>query len=314
MPREYQLTIADRASGANTLVVMPTGLGKTMIAMLVSKLRLKRHPKGKVVVLAPTKPLALQHHDAFVQALKLDGAEAAVISGEVDPGEREVLWRRSRFVFATPETVLNDLRAGRIDLYDTVLLVFDEAHRSVKDYPYPRIASVYRTQGSAQLILGLTASPGGSREQVERITKSLYIKQVEARSEEDEDVRQYVERTKVEEIRLPVPREYSGLLNALEAMYEERVTRLTEGGFLRSAQVTKKTHPLLRSDLIDVSSRKPMTGERLEIRLALLRDSSTPVSESLRHRQVSSCSSCTPCRRAPASSSSAPPRPLCTRS
>lgn len=245
VPREYQLTIADRASGANTLVVMPTGLGKTMIAMLVSKLRLKRHPKGKVVVLAPTKPLALQHHDAFVQALKLDGAEAAVISGEVDPGEREVLWRRSRFVFATPETVLNDLRAGRIDLYDTVLLVFDEAHRSVKDYPYPRIASVYRTQGSAQLILGLTASPGGSREQVERITKSLYIKQVEARSEEDEDVRHYVERTEIEAVRLPVPREYSALLKALEAMYEERVARLTEGGFLRLSRVQKKA--LLRA-------------------------------------------------------------------
>ena len=57
-PREYQQRIADAASLANTLVVLPTGLGKTMIAVLVAKARLEKFPKGKVVVLAPTKPRA----------------------------------------------------------------------------------------------------------------------------------------------------------------------------------------------------------------------------------------------------------------
>lgn len=64
-PREYQQKIAEAASLSNTLVVLPTGLGKTMIAMLVAKARLKKIPKGKVVMLAPTKPLALQHQEAF---------------------------------------------------------------------------------------------------------------------------------------------------------------------------------------------------------------------------------------------------------
>src|SRR5438128_2768284 len=41
-PREYQRNIALSAFKQNTLVVLPTGLGKTIIAMLVADLRLRR--------------------------------------------------------------------------------------------------------------------------------------------------------------------------------------------------------------------------------------------------------------------------------
>ena len=35
-PRDYQKEIFETAKGANTLVVLPTGLGKTLIAMMLS--------------------------------------------------------------------------------------------------------------------------------------------------------------------------------------------------------------------------------------------------------------------------------------
>ena len=82
-PREYQQKIAEAASQANTLVVLPTGLGKTLIALLVARLRLEKFPKGKVVILAPTKPLVLQHYNSFKEILSL------AVEGHRPPDRRE---------------------------------------------------------------------------------------------------------------------------------------------------------------------------------------------------------------------------------
>ena len=239
-PREYQQKIAEAASQANTLVVLPTGLGKTLIALLVAKLRLEKFPKGKVVVLAPTKPLVLQHYNSFKQILSLEPKDIALLTGENPPEERSYLWRRSRFVFATPQTVRNDMRQGRIDLNDVVLLVFDEAHRSVKDYSYTEVAKVYKETAWTPLILGLTASPGGSREKINEITQTLFIEHVEARSEEDEDVKGYVEQTEFEGRKVALPQEYNQLLSILRDIYNEKVNRLMESGFVPRTRLSKK--------------------------------------------------------------------------
>jgi ERCC4-related helicase len=239
-PREYQQKIAEAASQANTLVVLPTGLGKTLIALLVAKIRLEKFPKGKVVVLAPTKPLVLQHYNSFKEILSLQQKDAALLTGENPLEERSYLWRRSRFVFATPQTVRNDMRHGRVDLNDVVLLVFDEAHRSVKDYSYTEVARVYNETAWTPLILGLTASPGGSREKINEITQSLFIEHVEARSEEDEDVKSYVEETSFEGRKIALPEEYSQLLSILRDIYNEKVNRLMESGFLPRTRLSKK--------------------------------------------------------------------------
>jgi ERCC4-related helicase len=239
-PREYQQKIAEAASQANTLVVLPTGLGKTLIALLVAQLRLEKFPKGKVVVLAPTKPLVLQHYNSFKQILSLEPKDISLLTGENPPEERSYLWRRSRFVFATPQTVRNDVRQGRIDLNDVVLLVFDEAHRSVKDYSYTEVAKVYKETAWTPLILGLTASPGGSREKINEITQSLFIEHVEARSEEDEDVKGYVEQTEFEGRKVALPQEYNQLLAILRDVYNEKVNRLMESGFLPRTRLSKK--------------------------------------------------------------------------
>ena len=130
-PREYQKKIAETASSANTLVVLPTGLGKTMIAMMVAAKRLEQYPEGKVMILAPTKPLVLQHFETFSQNLDLPARALVVLTGTVDPGEREVMWLKARAIFATPQTVFNDVRHGRVSLSEVTLAVFDVAHRSV---------------------------------------------------------------------------------------------------------------------------------------------------------------------------------------
>ena len=238
--REYQRKIAEVASSTNTLVVLPTGLGKTVIAIMVAARVLERGPECKVVVLAPTRPLVLQHLRAFGGQLTLPEGSLVALTGTVDPGERELLWLKSRVIFATPQTVYNDVRHGRISLRDVALAVFDEAHRSVRDYTYTKLATVYRETAERPLIMGLTASPGASREKVNEIKRNLFIEAVEARSEESEDVRSYVEKTNIETIRVKVPDEYYETTLRLRELYNDKVKKLLNGGFLRSNRVSKK--------------------------------------------------------------------------
>ena len=238
--REYQKRIAEVAASTNTLVVLPTGLGKTIIAIIVAAQMLEKHPGSKVMVLAPTRPLVLQHLRAFGAELKLPEGSMVALTGTVDPGERELLWMKSRVVFATPQTIYNDVRRGRVSLQEVVLAVFDEAHRSVKDYTYTRLATVYRETALRPRIMGLTASPGASKQKVDEIKRNLFIEAVEARSEESEDVKDYVERTNIETIRVRVPDEYYETTLRLREMYNDKVKKLLSGGFLRSNRVSKK--------------------------------------------------------------------------
>ncbi|HKT22123.1 MAG TPA: helicase-related protein, partial [Nitrososphaerales archaeon] len=182
----------------------------------------------------------LQHLRTFAAGLKLPEGSMAALTGTVDPGEREVIWMKARVIFATPQTVYNDVRHGRISLRDVALAIFDEAHRSVRDYSYTKLASAYREMAVHPLIMGLTASPGASKEKVNEIKRNLFIEAVEARNEESEDVRDYVEKTNVEAIRVRVPDEYYETTLRLRELYNDKVKKLLNGGFLRSNRVSKK--------------------------------------------------------------------------
>ncbi|MEK6810844.1 MAG: DEAD/DEAH box helicase, partial [Candidatus Thermoplasmatota archaeon] len=58
--REYQRNVAATCLEKSTLVVLPTGMGKTVIAARVIAEVLRRRG-GRILVLAPTKPLVEQH-------------------------------------------------------------------------------------------------------------------------------------------------------------------------------------------------------------------------------------------------------------
>ncbi len=211
-----------------------------MIAILVAASRLERFHGGKVLVMAPTKPLTVQHYEHFREHLPLPQRELAVLTGATEPGERADLWKGARLLFATPQTVFNDVKNGRVSLKDVVLAVFDEAHRSVKDYSYTWLAERYSAEAEHPLILGLTASPGGSIERVQEIRRNLHIERVESRTEEDTDVRPYVERTAIESVKVPLPEEYGDTASRIREIFNEKITRLRNAGFLRGDRIAKK--------------------------------------------------------------------------
>jgi Fanconi anemia group M protein len=232
--REYQLSIASHALDGNTMVVLPTGLGKTAIAVLVAASRLLNN-QGKVLVLAPTKPLVEQHLRFFRQFLLLPSAEneAAFLmfTGETPISERQECYRSGAVIFATPQVIKNDLIASRYTLEDVNLLVVDECHRAVGNYAYVFIAQRYLSTARNPLLLAMTASPGGDRERVESVCEALGIQAVETRVESDPDVRPYIHERDIQFISVDLPQSLSAGLTMLQDLVDSRLRMLARMNF-----------------------------------------------------------------------------------
>src|SRR5260370_2072603 len=224
--RNYKRAIANSAVAANTLVVLPTGLGKTIVAMLVAADRLSVFPEGKILVLAPTRPLVVQHAEFFKDHFPDREARSVVLTGETPAPMRESAFDDSTLVFATPEVIRNDVSSGRYDLGRVSLIVFDEAHRCVRSYAYSEVAQAYKSQASNPLILGLTASPSAKKSRVDEICEKLAITNVETRTEADEDVTPYVKEVSLDYERLALPEKYKEIRKILRAGLDERINKL----------------------------------------------------------------------------------------
>ncbi|CAN0555872.1 unnamed protein product, partial [Ectocarpus sp. 12 AP-2014] len=99
----------------NTLVALPTGLGKTLIAAVVMYNYYRWFPKGKVVFLAPTKPLVAQQISACYDIMGVPEQDTAELQGSVDPKKRAQLWDERRVFFCTPQSMANDIKQKRCD-------------------------------------------------------------------------------------------------------------------------------------------------------------------------------------------------------
>jgi ERCC4-related helicase len=235
--RTYQEAIARNALRTNTLVCLPTGLGKSIIAAYVAAERLKRIPDKGIVMLAPTKPLVLQHFRSFQKLMNLVPESLVWLTGEVAPEQRMELWKK-RLIFSTPQVFMNDLITGKLPLEMFSLIIFDEAHRAVGDYPYTFIADRYAAIVGG-LILGLTASPGSSEADVREICRNLHLEWVESRTSQSEDVLPYVGGIEVKWITVDLPQIFYDVKRELEAFLRERLRTVRDHGYLDSAAVDR---------------------------------------------------------------------------
>lgn len=214
--RAYQESILKTAVKKNTLCVLPTGMGKTQIAVMVAAHRLNKYPEKKILMMAPTRPLCAQHQDAFRKFMDMEENEIVLVTGVIRPEDRMHLYHRSPIIVATPQTIRNDIKNGLIGLKNFSLMIFDECHRAVKDYAYTYVSKMYGMV-PGHLILGLTASPGGDEEKIKHITKNLSIDAVEIRTEEDEDIMKYVKEIDTEYIRVDLPQELKDAQSLIKA-------------------------------------------------------------------------------------------------
>ncbi|MFQ5800355.1 MAG: helicase-related protein [Candidatus Hydrothermarchaeales archaeon] len=244
--RLYQETIVGEAINKNTLVVMPTALGKTVIAVLLSAHFLEKYPQKKILILAPTRPLAAQHAARFKEFLNIDESRISIFTGTTPPQKRRDKWTESRVICATPHVIHNDFISRSYSPEDLSLVVFDEAHRAVGGYPYPFIASQLECR-----ILALTASPGGDEQSIRTVCKNLKIKNVEIRDESDPDVAPYVKGLDIEWKKVKMPEPYLVIRNLLLGLLKKRLKVLKGQRLLKSASinVTKKELLSIQSTL-----------------------------------------------------------------
>jgi Fanconi anemia group M protein len=225
-PRKYQQEIYENCKDKNCLVILPTGIGKTLVALMLSIYTQKKHPGTKTLFLAPTRPLAQQHLDYFKKHLPELFAHMELFTGKINSENRRKLWERADIVFSTPQCIGNDLKNKLYTLSEVSLLIEDECHRCLKNYSYTYVAEIYKEQRQAPQILGLTASPGTDKETIKKIANNLGIETIELRTRESEDVKEYLQELKFEAIYIEFPEEFKKITEIIKKLYEKKVEEL----------------------------------------------------------------------------------------
>ncbi len=244
--RLYQLSLAGEALKRSTLIVLPTGLGKTVVALFVMVSRL---PKGKVLILSPTKPLVEQHAAFFRNVLTIPAEEIVLFTGGTPPAKRQLMWEKAKVIVSTPQVIENDLLAKKISLENISCIIFDEAHRATGDYSYVYIGEKYALQGKEPLVLGITASPGSDPSKIQEVCTSLHIRSVEIRTDSDPDVRPYIFDKDIDWRYVSIPVEIKALGQLMDKVLSDRLNKLHALGLIPPSK------RLSKREMLDLQAR-----------------------------------------------------------
>lgn len=216
--RDYQLEISEAAILENTLVSLPTGLGKTLIAAVVMYNFYRFFPRGKILFLAPTLPLVNQQVQACFNIMGIPETDTAVLTGKINASRRAQLWKDKRVFYCTPQTIQFDLEASRCNPDHFVCVVLDEAHRATGNHSYVTIVNRLFESNAKFRLLGLSATPGKTIKDIQAVIDVLRISKIEARTEDDSSIAKYIHDRAVEEVMVPnvsVAKDVERMLNDL---------------------------------------------------------------------------------------------------
>jgi ERCC4-related helicase len=265
--RDYQINLANQAIEENCIVVLPTGLGKTAVALHVISEYLSKGTGG-ILFLAPTRVLVHQHYDFLKNNLTLD--DISLVTGEDPIPKRTKLWSNS-IVCATPEIARNDLIRGIVTPEQFNLVVFDEVHRTVGDYAYSGIAE--RFENSSARIIGMTATLPSEKDKATEILTKLRISSVAERTEDSPDVKPYTQETHTEWINVELPPELKAIQKLLKLALDERYDVLRKNGIRLAEQQSLSALLRIRQFVLNQNRRsaKPLfTAIRIHYALNIL--------------------------------------------
>lgn len=231
--RDYQRQISETAIFSNTLVSLPTGLGKTLIAAVVLYNYYRWFPTGKIVFMAPTLPLVNQQVKACYDIMGIPAEDTAILTGKVKADERAKLWELRRVFFCTPQTVQKDLESNRCCPKQLVCLVLDEAHKASGEYAYTQVIQQLDEGGAKYRLVGLSATPGTNIKAIQRVVDTLHIHRIEARFESDQDVKKYMHERHSEIIVVKNSTVASSVERKLSNLIGPLLDTLRQGGALR---------------------------------------------------------------------------------
>ncbi len=222
--REYQTNLANDVKNQNSLIVLPTGLGKTTIALQVIA-DYMQNGTGGVLFLAPTRVLVNQHYEFLKENLLI--ADIGIVTGEDLLSKRKKKWMNS-VVCATPEITKNDFARNIVSPNQFALVIFDEAHRTIGDYAYSIIAKYFESTNTR--ILAMTATLPSEKEKAKEIVTRLHIKNLIERSDESPDVKPYIQKTETEWVKVDLTKEMMAIQMCIKLALEERYKELRKNG------------------------------------------------------------------------------------
>ncbi|MDH5400877.1 MAG: helicase-related protein [Candidatus Heimdallarchaeota archaeon] len=257
--RIYQQIITTEAIKNNLLVVLPTGLGKTIIMVMVTAHILKKNPNSKIIITAPTKPLVNQHLETFRSLLNLDHLKINMLSGTIQPVSRIEIWSYSNVIICTPQVLRNDLLKDNVNLESVKLIIFDEVHRAVGDDPYVFSANFIIQNNYREKILGFTASPG-NKDKIHEIMKNLYLNKIQYMDETHPQVKPYIHIVEEEWIKVQLPPEFIKIKNLLEDFIKNHLKSLKEKKIIDSYQITQNS----KKEILSLPSKLNKMREELD--------------------------------------------------
>ena len=167
---------AKQAMDRNLLVVLPTGSGKTLIAINAIEMTLERERTAQrtrsIIFLAPHSPLVVQQAEAIKDELGLDSMgdgmdrhhTIGICGSRLQAGHDDFghVFESCQVLACTPMKLLHALQHNRISIDQIALLVFDEAHHFYGSEPYSVLMQYFYRPLPIEMrprVLALTASP-----------------------------------------------------------------------------------------------------------------------------------------------------------
>lgn len=188
-PREYQLDLFQRATQQNTIAVLDTGSGKTLIAVLLLRhtieaelqARLEGNPHRISFFLVPSVPLVFQQFTVLERNLDYDVDRlcGAMMTDKWSKQVWDERFAKTHVIVCTPDILKSCLSCSFISMRQINLLIFDEAHHAKKGHAYAQIIKdFYLTdvdEHSRPRIFGMTASPVDARVDVRQAARYVSL-------------------------------------------------------------------------------------------------------------------------------------------
>lgn len=188
-PRQYQWELFERAKQQNTIAVLDTGSGKTLIAVLLLKWIIDQELEHRAAGKSPrisfflVASVTLVHQQCSVLEAnldhKIDRASGADSVDNWNKAKWTKMFSENKVIVATADVLHQCLAHSYITMNQVNLLVFDEAHHAKKNHAYARIIKdFYLTETdreSRPRVFGMTASPIDAKTDVMQAANELEI-------------------------------------------------------------------------------------------------------------------------------------------
>ncbi|PKS09772.1 hypothetical protein jhhlp_004393 [Lomentospora prolificans] len=186
-PREYQIQLFEKARERNTIIVLDTGSGKTLIAMLLLRHTIEQELGRRAAGQEPkisffiVETVGLVDQQWSALRANLPYPVARLFGGELEDKWNSEFWNKTfeenKIVVCTAAILQKALLHSFIMIKQINLLIIDEAHHAKKNHPYARIIKDYYLKETKienrPRILGMTASPVDGKGDIETSAEQL---------------------------------------------------------------------------------------------------------------------------------------------